>query len=168
MVLWRIEPLNQSHQRAEFHCGENALDDFFHCYVNQYEKKHLGRTYVALSAENSVLGFYTIATSSLEFQSLPPDLARKLPKHPVPVILLARLAVDKSARGMGLGAFLLQDALRRSLTLSDHLGVFAVSVEAKDKLAASFYNKFGFKEPVDRPEHMVLSIATIKKSVSSD
>jgi hypothetical protein len=87
---WRIEPLDRTHKREEFACGKPSLDDFIRASASQYEKRHLGRTYVAVRVgDNRVLGYYRIASSSLTFEELPPSAAKKLPKHPVPVILLA-------------------------------------------------------------------------------
>src|SRR5947209_12357325 len=89
---WRIEPLDRSHERGEFCCGTTSLDTFLHSLVSQYERRKLGRTYVAVRpGEKRVFGYYTLAAGSLSFQHLPAKVAKKLPKHPVPVALLARL-----------------------------------------------------------------------------
>src|SRR4051794_6762095 len=112
MTDWKIEWLDRTHDRDRFTCGKGPLDDFIRRLVSQYEKRNLGRTYVAARpAERTVCGYYTLASGAIEFQDLPQPSARKLPKHPVPVILLARLAVDRSAQGQGLGEALLLDAL---------------------------------------------------------
>ena len=112
MAEWKIERLTRSHERASFTCGKPPLDDFLRSLVTQYEKRNLGRTYVAVRAgEPRVLGYYTLASGSVPFQNLPAPAARKLARHPVPVILLARLAVDQSVQGQGLGESLLLDAL---------------------------------------------------------
>ena len=163
MDEWRIEPLNRTHKREEFDCGKPSLDDFIRARASQYEKRHLGRTYVAVKADDSrVLGFYTIASSALTFDELPPNAAKKLPKHPVPVILLARLAVDQSARGQRLGEKLLIDALRRSLALSQSLGIHAVEVDAIDPEARAFYERYGFTCLPDQALHLYLTIETIR------
>jgi predicted N-acetyltransferase YhbS len=86
-----------------------------------------------------VIGYYTLAAGAVAFEHVPRGGSRKLPKHPVPVVLLARLAVDRSARGKGLGEALLLDALRRAVHLSANLGVHAVRVDALDDAAAAFY-----------------------------
>ncbi len=113
---WRIELLDPTHDRSGFRCGKPSLDEFLRSLVSQYEKRRLGRTYVAvLPNDRRVYGYYTLAAGSALIQHLPPKAARKLPKHPVPVALLGRLAVDQAAQGRGLGARLLIDALRRCL-----------------------------------------------------
>jgi GNAT superfamily N-acetyltransferase len=139
------------------------LDDFLHLRVNQYEKRRLGRTYVALfSGTKSVAGYYTLAASAVAVADLPQEVAKRLPKHPVPVVLLGRLAVDQKAKGQGLGKALLREALRRSLDLSEQLGLFAVEVLAIDTEAKEFYTKYGFVPLVDNELHLFLPIKTIE------
>jgi GNAT superfamily N-acetyltransferase len=160
---WRIERLGKTHDRSGFDCGKAPLDDFLRSLVNQYEKRNLGRTYVALRpGEKRVLGHYTLASGAISFQDFPADAAKKLPRHPVPVILLARLAVDRSAQGSGLGRTLLVDALKRSLGLADRLGIHAVEIDAIDAAAKSFYEKFGFVPLLDQELHLYLPMTTIK------
>ena len=126
---WTVEPLSPAHERDKFACGELSLDHFLRSLAGQYARKRIGRTFVALRGGSSqVVGYYTLASGAIPVETLPPRAARKLPRHPVPVVLLARLAVDASERGRGLGRHLLGDALRRCLQLADRLGVNAVEV----------------------------------------
>lgn len=162
---WVIEPLSRLHQKDTFCCGHSSLDNFIRLYVSQYEKRRLGRTYVAVPArQKRVAGFYTLSSGLVAFQNLPKRAAKSLPKHPIPVILLARLAVDNSVRGQGLGALLLRDALGRCLDLSTQLGVFAVEVDAIDQSAKLFYEKYGFVPLTDNPLHLFLAIASIENA----
>ncbi len=164
MVEWPIERLKSSHERGEFSCGKPPLDDFLRLRVSQYERRRLGRTYVAVfPGETKVAGYYTLASGAIPFTNLPPDAAKRLPKHPVPVILLARLAVDQKVRGQGLGKALLRDALRRCLELSEQLGLFAVEVLAIDADAREFYSKYGFVPLADNDLHLFLPIKTIEE-----
>jgi predicted GNAT family N-acyltransferase len=163
---WVIEPFGKQHERAGFSCGIVALDDFLHTRVSQYEKRGLGKTFVAVpKVAKNILGYYTLAAGSVNFEHLPPVASSKLPKHPIPVVLLARLAVDLSAQGMRLGEGLLLDALQRSLDLSSSLGVYAVKVDAIDVAAAKFYRKYGFAALLDDPLHLYLSLATVKEQL---
>ncbi len=163
MPEWQIERLDASHERGEFCCDKAPLDDFLLSFVNQYEKRKLGRTYVAVVAgEKSVSGYYTLSASSLTFANIPPKIARKLPKHPVPVVLLGRLAVDRVQQRKGLGEELLLDALHRSLKLSESLGIFAVEVLAIDQDAREFYLKYGFVSLLDNDLHLLLPLKTIE------
>src|SRR4051794_241374 len=130
MAEWQIEPLDRGHFRGAFSCGRPPLDEFIRRLVSQYEKRNLGRTYVAVQpGAKRVCGYDTLASGAVAFEKLPEASARKLPKHPVPVVLLARLAVDQAVQGQGLGEALLIDALRRCLELADKLGIHAVEVD---------------------------------------
>jgi GNAT superfamily N-acetyltransferase len=157
--------LDRTHERAEFSCGKGPLDYFLRSLVSQYEKRRLGRTYVVVRpGEKRVLGYYTLASGAVSFETLPDEAAKKLPRHPVPVILLARLAVDQCAQGQGLGGFLLVDALRRSMHLAEQLGVHAVQVDAIDEDARAFYQRFGFLPLRDNALHLYLPIATVEQT----
>jgi len=165
---WRFERLNRSHRRAEFRCGKAPLDDFLHSLVSQYEKRNVGRTFVAVTeGEKRVCGYYTLAAGSVSFQNLPAAGARRLPKHPVPVILLARLAVDLTVQGKGLGEALMIDALKRCLELTETLGVHAVEVDAIDQHAKAFYEKYGFIALLDNELHLRLPTATIRNTLGA-
>jgi GNAT superfamily N-acetyltransferase len=149
--------------REGFDCGKPSLDQFIHTLVSQYEKRNLGRTYVALPpGEERVLGYYTLASGAISVESLPAKQAKKLPRHAVPVVLLARLAVDRSVHGKGLGGSLLRDALTRSLDLSETLGIHAVVVDALDAEAKAFYERFGFSPLTDDAMRLFLPLSTIQ------
>jgi predicted GNAT family N-acyltransferase len=161
MDKWRVDRLADSKvDRAGFSCGDESLDRFFHNYALQYEKRHIGRTFVAVSeAEpNQAAGYFTIANSSVSFESVPIKLAR----HPIPTVLIARLAVDLRWRGMRLGEFLLFDALRRSLELSRSAGIFAIEVDAYQS-AVPFYKKYGFESFLDNAQHLFLPIKQVER-----
>ena len=160
-----IEALEKRHDRSRFKCGESALDDFIRRYARQNDDRGLGRTYVAVvTGDTLVRGFYTISSGSVTFEYVP----EKLPRYPVPVVHLGRLAVDESARGYGLGAHLLVDALRRAAEVADQLGIFAVEVHAKTPSVRAFYLKFGFSPLLDDELHLYLPVRTIRKLRLSD
>jgi predicted GNAT family N-acyltransferase len=165
VVEWRIERLDRGHVREGFDCGKPSLDDFLHARVSQYEKRNLGRTYVGLQGEDRrVLGYYTLASGAIEAESLPAHQAKKLPRHAVPVVLLARLAVDQSVRGSGLGGFLLRDGMKRSLDISEKIGIHAVVVDALDAGAKTFYERFGFMPLTDDEMRLFLPLSTIRSA----
>jgi len=162
MAEWLVEQLRPAHQRGDFSCGVPSLDSFLHTLVSQYEKRRLGRTFVATEpGSDRVAGYYTLAAGAVEIQALHSDTARKLPKHPVPTIHLGRLAVDQAFRGRRLGEFLLFHALQAALELSQKLGAFAVDVRAVDDQAAAFYQKYGFRPLTDDLRHLYLPMNTI-------
>jgi GNAT superfamily N-acetyltransferase len=163
---WTIEPLGPAHERDRFSSGRASLDDFLRSLVTQYERRRLGRTYVAVPlAARSVVGYYTLASGAVSFASVPAHLGRKLPRHPVPVVLLARLAVDEKEQGKGLGQLLLVDAMRRCLALGDRLGVHAIEVSAIDDRAGAFYERFGFIPLTDDRRHLYLPLATAEAAL---
>jgi GNAT superfamily N-acetyltransferase len=166
MPEWSVEPLARHHERSGFSCGKPPLDEFLRTLVSQYEKRQLGRTYVAVFPGTAkVAGYYTLASGAIPFQNLPPAAAKKLPRHPVPAVILARLAVDTAAQGQGLGETLLIDALRCTLGLSAALGIHAVGVDAIDAQAQAFYEKYGFTPLPDQPLRLYLPVATIHRAI---
>jgi len=161
---WRIERLTSAHDRSSFCCGKPSLDEFLRQFATQYDKRDLGRTYVAVRAgEAHVHGFYTIATGAVAFEAIPEGVRRKLPRHPIPVAHLGRLAVDQRAQGQGVGELLLLDALHRCCLLSEEVAIHAVEVYALDEQARSFYLKYGFEPLSDDPFHLYLQMKVIRK-----
>jgi GNAT superfamily N-acetyltransferase len=164
MPAWQIERLSRTHDRTGFDCGVAALDEWLKKLVSQYEKRDLARAYVAVNPGNpQVLGYYALSNHRVSYEALPPEQAKGLPHIDIPVVLLGKLAVDQTAKGQGLGAFLLIDALRRSLYLADQIGVRAVEVDAIDDAAKAFYLKFGFVPLLDDQRHLFLPMQTIRK-----
>jgi ribosomal protein S18 acetylase RimI-like enzyme len=163
MAEWIIERLQKEHDRSAFTCGKAPLDNFLRALVSQYEKRKLGRTYVAIEpGQTRVAGYYTLATGSFDFSSLDENARKKLPEHPVPTLHLGRLAVDIEFRGKRLGETLLFHALRAALEISEKAGAFAVDLWAIDEDAANFYRKYGFLLLQDHPFHLYLPMKTIE------
>ncbi|MBS0262943.1 MAG: GNAT family N-acetyltransferase [Planctomycetes bacterium] len=162
MADWVIESFNKAHDRSAFTCGKPVLDDFIRARVSQYEQRRLGKTFVLVPVgEQRVIGYYTLAAGAVAFENLPTAASRKLPKHPVPVILLARLAIDQSVQAQRLGERLLLDALQRAWDLSNKLVAHAVAVDALDDDAVGFYTRYGFEPLLDNPRHLYLPMTTI-------
>ena len=159
-MIYTIELLQRHHNRADFDCGEESLNAFIKQFARQNSEKGLGRTFVAvLSGDSRVYGYYTIASGTVRFDMLP----EKLPRYPIPVVLLGRLAVDKAAKGQKLGEGLLLDALKRAISIADQLGIYAVEVYALSESARAFYQKYGFVELSDDRLHLHLPLKTVKK-----
>jgi predicted N-acetyltransferase YhbS len=138
-----IRALRAADDRSSFRSGDDDLDRFLHQFAGQNQfRHHLGVTYVAVE-ERRLLGFVTVAPAQVEIEDLPAAARRKLPNYPLPVLRLARLAVDQSAQKRGLGLELLRFALQLALRMADEYGCIGVVVDAKPK-ALSFYSKFGF------------------------
>ena len=156
--------LTKDHDRNSFDCGVSALNDYVKKYALQNQKKHAARTYVATRG-NRIVGYYSLAYGSVSLEAAPQSVKSGLPRHPIPVILLARLAVDSTEQGSGLGTALLKDALLRTMQAAEIAGLRAMLVHAKDDSAKRFYKKFGFEEsPIDA-YHLFLRLSDILASL---
>lgn len=141
--MTEIRALREDDDRTTFRSGDADLDRFFHQFAGQNQfRHHLGVTYVAVE-DRTILGFATVAAAHVEIDALPVAVRRKLPRYPLPVLRLARLAVDQSAQGQGLGLHLLRFVLRLALQMADDYGCVGVIVDAKPD-AEAFYAKYGF------------------------
>jgi GNAT superfamily N-acetyltransferase len=159
------EVLSEAHEVSAFDCGSGALNRFLHRHALNNQRNQSTRPYVALRGEIRVVGYYSLAAASAEYASVPTRIAKGLAQHPIPLTLLARLAVDKAEQGAGIGAGLLKDALKRFLQAQSIIAARAMVVQAKDEAAAEFYRHFGFvPSPID-PYHMFLMSKDIRASL---
>lgn len=155
-----IEKLSSRHDRSGFDCGVEALNAYLKQYSGRHERKGMGRTYVAVDeGEARILGYYTISSGAVAFDTVP----EKLPRHPIPVALIGRLAVDNDASGRGVGETLLIHALQSAQQVSEIVGLYAVIVDALNQQAKNFYIKYGFNELSDDHLHLYLPVKTIKQ-----
>ncbi len=129
-----------------FHCGQSALDEYIRRYASQDVRRNVARVFVATPDQDTrrLAGFFTLSAGSVGCSDLPESLARRLPRYPVPVALIGRLAVDSEFQRKGLGSILLADACRKVGQASAVLGVAGIVADAKDDSAAAFYTHFGF------------------------
>ena len=157
-VMYSISPLDPEADRAAFAGGESALDDYLHRQASQDVKRGVARVFVAcpVGQPRQIAGFYTLSAASVAAQTLPEAWRKKLPRYPVPVALLGRLAVSQQAQGTGLGGILLADACKRVAAASQTLAVAAIVVDAKNERAAAFYRHFGFTELPGQPGRWML------------
>lgn len=144
MTKPRLERLHRRHQLGDFDSGVPALDTWLHNYAGQSGRADMAVTYVA-HVDDRVIGYFAITASEVAQDDAPAELTRRVARYPIPVIRLARLAVDLGHRGTGLGAALLREALVRSAQAADIIGARAVVVDAKDDEAARFYEHFEFE-----------------------
>lgn len=141
-----ICPLNSDHERSQFSCGNEPLDNYLKKRAKQDIKRRISRVFVATTCESptKILGYYTLSSLSIELNQLSEDAKRKLPRHPVPAALIGRLAVSQSVQGKGIGKILLADAIKRTLSVSDEIAIYAMVVDAIDESAETFYRQYGF------------------------
>ncbi|MGH6924912.1 MAG: GNAT family N-acetyltransferase [Propylenella sp.] len=145
-----VAKLAPAHDLTSFDCGSEALNRFIKLYALQGQRAGISQTYVAASGAE-IAGYYTLVVGQVAKDDAPERLAKGLPRHPVPVIILARLAVDRRWQGKGLGAALVADAMRRVLAAAEIAGVRAIVVHAKDETARRFYEHLGFVPFADKP-----------------
>jgi predicted GNAT family N-acyltransferase len=160
---WRVLPLQKDHDRQIIRCGSPALDRYLQSQARQDSEKRVAAIFVLVQLPDSqVLGYYTLSASTIHANEVPPELARKLPRYPqLPVTLLGRLAIDLQLKGKGMGQFMLMDALHRSLQAATSIAAMAVVVDAKDALAAAFYQHYGFMPLNLSASRLFLPMATI-------
>jgi len=158
-----IEPLSNIHNRTDFQCGNEQLNDFIKKQAKQNIKRRISRVFVAVEPvqTSNIIGYYTLSTLSIELNHLPEPLARKLPKHPIPAALLGRLAVCQKSQGYGVGKMLLVDAIKRTLAISDEIAIYAMVVDAINKDAQQFYQQFGFHQLSTENQRLFLPLKSI-------
>jgi GNAT superfamily N-acetyltransferase len=150
-----IEKLRREHLLDDFDCGKEDLNRFLKRQAWPSQQSHSAQTYV-LAKDLRVLGYYSLAAGSVTADDATERVRKGPARHPIPVILLARLAVDASAHGKGLGAALLKDALLRTAQAADTIGARALLVHAKDDSAKAFYEHFAFEPSPSDPYHLLL------------
>lgn len=162
MTAFRIEKLARHHPVEHFDCGDDALNRYLIRFAWANQSANAATTYVAL-ADEVVVGFYSLAVGQVAHAEAPDRLVKGLARHPVPVMILARLAVHHDWQGQGLGAGLLRNAMQRTAQAAEIAGIRALLVHAKDESARSFYQHFGFAaSPSDRL-HLYLLIKEIQR-----
>ncbi len=166
MTPLRIEKLQRSHAVDEFDCRREALNRFLVRYALQNQQAGASQTYIAL-ADDAVVGYYTLVFGQVEYAAAPERLTKGLSRHPVPIMLLARLAIATSWQGKGLGSGLLKDAMHRALQAADIAGIRAFAVHAKDDEARAFYEHFGFSPLPSDPYHLFRLLKDIRAGLKS-
>jgi len=159
-----IEPLNAAHDRAGFHCDVESLDYYIHKQAGQDIRRRISRVFVALVPDRpkTVVGYYSLSTLSIELSQLSENLAQKLPRHSIPAALIGRLAVSKNARGYEVGKMLLTDAIKRTLSVSDQIAIYAMVVDAISDNARDFYEQFGFTRLSDDSSRLFLPLKSFE------
>ncbi|MDR3556532.1 MAG: GNAT family N-acetyltransferase [Syntrophobacteraceae bacterium] len=157
----RIEKLQRTHAVEAFTCGQPGLDRFLIRHALQAQQMNSSQTYVGVS-DATVVGYYTIVAGEVRHADAPERVVKGMPRHPIPLLILARLAVHSEWQGRRIGAGLLLDGLGRVLQVADMVGVRALSVHAKDDSAAEFYRHFGFAPSVTDRRHLFMLIKDIR------
>jgi len=163
--LSKVEPISESHDVSQFDCGAHeSLNDWLKRFALTNQNNESARTYV-VHRSGLVVGYYSISAGSVSVEEAPSRVAKGLARHPIPVILLARLPVDMDEKGTGLGKALLKDALLRIAHAADIVGARAVLVHAIDEPARKFYQHFGFEPSPLHELQLMLLMKDLRKSI---
>jgi GNAT superfamily N-acetyltransferase len=165
--LSKVEAISESHDVSRFDCGAHqSLNDWLKRFALANQKNESARTYV-VHRNRAVVGYYSISAGSVSIEESPARIAKGLARHPIPVILLARLAVDKGEQGTGLGKALLKDALSRISQAADIVGARAVLVHAIDEQARKFYEHFDFEPSPVHELQLMLLMKDLRKALEA-
>ncbi len=158
--------LTEAHSLDDFDCGRQALNNWLKRFALQNQRANAARTF-AVCEKNHVVGYYSLAVGSINHEIAAPRIKKGLARHPIPVMILARLAVDSRYQGRKIGSGLLKDAIYRTLQAADYAGIRAILVHAKDDSARSFYDYFDFESSPLDPFKLMLLIKDARKIVES-
>lgn len=165
---WRVtlqlhspQPLSSVHLLDDFGCGEAVLDEWLKRRALTNQLSRASRTFVVADPDQRVYGYYAMAAGAVSHQTATSAVRRNMP-DPVPVMVLARLAVDRRAQGLEVGGALLQDAVNRAVAVSQNAGVRALLVQALHDRARQFYEHYGFQSSPLHPLTLMLRLSTVK------
>lgn len=159
-------PLGRKDVRDGFHCGVASLDTWLVEHAPGADAAGSARTYVVLDEERDrVVGYYAVTVASLEREEATGRASKGMPRHPIPAMLLARLAVDESIQGEGVGAMLLADAMQRTLLVAEETGIRLLLVHVLDEAARDFYLHYGFETSPSDPMNLQLLTKDIRATI---
>jgi GNAT superfamily N-acetyltransferase len=161
-MTFRIEKLRRDHCVEEFDCGKEPLNRFLIRFALQSQLQ----TYLAFS-DDEVVSFYTLAFGDVNYEDVPERLRKGIARHPIPLMILARLAVARAWAGKRIGSGLLKDALARTLAAAEIAGLRAFAVHAKDDEARAFYERFDFIASPSDPMHLFVLLKDVRALISS-
>jgi len=162
------EPLGPDHSLAGFDCGVDSLSTWLPKHARAAAASGSARTYVVEDAEQSrIVGYHALCAASVSHSEASARAGRGMPGHPIPAVLLARLAVDRDVQGRGIGAFLLRDAMARTLAAAHELGIRVMLVHALDRSARDFYLHHGFEPSRTDPMNLQILIKDIEVSLGA-
>jgi GNAT superfamily N-acetyltransferase len=161
----RVEKLRRDHPVEDFDCGREELNRYLLRYAWQNQQAGAAQTYVGIAGE-VVVGYHTLAVGQVILEEAPDRLKKGLAKHPIPIMLLARLAIDRRWQGRGVGKALLRDAMQRTLQAADIAGIRALAVHAKDEEARRFYEHFDFVPSPADPMHLFVLLKDVRRVLS--
>lgn len=166
MNVPRIEKLARHHMVDDFNCANEALDQFLVRYALTNQLSNASQTYVGL-ANDEVIGYYTLVVGEIGYEDAPERLTKGMARHPVPLMVLARMATRRHWQGKGVGKGLIKDAMRRTISASEIAGIRAMAVHAKDDEARRFYRQFDFESSPTQPLHLYMLVKDLRRAIQA-
>ncbi len=165
MTLRAPEPLALQHRLEGFDCGKPALNDWLLRHARQAQGSGSAKTFVVADGDDRVAGYFNLTVGQVDTLEAPERIRKGIGQYPVPVVILARLAVSREHHGRGIGVGMLQDAIRRTLVIAEQAGVRAMLTHPIDEDAARFYNRFGFIASPLREQQLLLLLKDARRWV---
>lgn len=166
MTSIRIEKLARHHVVTGFDCGQQSLDEFLTQFALANQLASASQTYLLL-AKDEVIGYYTLVVGAVGYEDAPARLAKGLARHPIPLMILARMAISLHWQGKGLGSGLIKDAMQRTMVVAEIAGVRAMAVHAKDEEARAFYSRFGFEPSPIEQLHLYMLVKDLQRAMNA-
>nr|WP_277424698.1 GNAT family N-acetyltransferase [Desulfovibrio sp. ZJ369] len=168
-MLLLPQPLSSSHDLTSFDCGVESLNGWLVQYARHANASGSARTFVVENSNTgSVVGYFSLTVGQIDIIDAPPRISKGMGGFPIPVVLLARLAVDKEWQGKGLGAAMLREAVLKTLNLAENVGVRAMLVHPLDEIAEAFYMKYGFVKSPAREKQLLLLLKDARKTFAAN
>jgi GNAT superfamily N-acetyltransferase len=157
--------LDRGHPLEEFDCGNPALNEWLVGHALQSQASGSAKTFV-IAAQNRLMGYYSLTVGQIDTLEAPERVRKGMGQYPIPVVILARMAVNLTDQGRGIGRGMLQDAIRRTLLISDQAGIRALLTHPIDKEADRFYRRFGFESSPIRENQLLLLLKDARKTLA--
>ena len=164
MSISKPEVLHEKHLLEQFDCGKPTLNEWLLRHARQAQSSGSAKTFVVCE-DNVVVGYFSLTVGQVETYDAPERIRRGMGQYPIPVVILARLAVSKMHQGSGLGVGMLQDAIRRTMMISEQVGIRALLTHPIDEVASKFYERFGFISSPVRERQLVLLLKDARKLI---
>jgi GNAT superfamily N-acetyltransferase len=158
-------PLAAQHRLEGFDCGKPALNDWLLRHARQAQGSGSAKTFVVTDDEDRVAGYFSLTVGQVDTLEAPERIRKGIGQYPVPVVILARLAVSREHQGLGIGVGMLQDAIRRTLVIAEQAGIRAMLTHPIDEEAARFYTRFGFIASPLREQQLLLLLKDARRWV---
>ena len=167
LKLISVKEINPKSHLKKFDCEVKDLNDFLSRYAVKNDTLGIGRTFVALTQDNQIAGYFTLATAQVTFQEIPAEYKINLPKYPIPALRIARLAVNKDFKQKGIGKWLLSQAFIKTVQVADVTGLYLIIVDAKET-SRTFYEHYGFQKLHNEDLTYFILVDTVKKAMNEE